>query len=107
MLIYFLKGKLPWQGLKANDKRVKYGLILETKLKIPIKTLCEGLPDEFAEFLVSTACERVCDGGVCVRERVCVCVCACVREMGRLCVLGGGFLTVIVRGTGEDACVCV
>ena len=53
MLIYFLKGKLPWQGLKANDKRVKYGLILETKLKIPIKTLCEGLPDEFAEFLVS------------------------------------------------------
>ena len=53
MLIYFLKGKLPWQGLKANDKRTKYGLILETKLKTPIGTLCEGLPREFAEFLVS------------------------------------------------------
>ena len=53
MLIYFLKGKLPWQGLKANDKRTKYGLILETKLKTPITTLCEGLPREFAEFLVS------------------------------------------------------
>jgi hypothetical protein len=52
MLIYFLKGKLPWQGLKANDKRTKYGLILETKLKTPIATLCDGLPKEFAEFLV-------------------------------------------------------
>ena len=55
MLIYFLKGKLPWQGLKANDKRTKYGLILETKLKTPIATLCDGLPKEFAEFLVSFA----------------------------------------------------
>ena len=53
MLIYFLKGKLPWQGLKANDKRTKYGLILENKLKTPISSLCEGLPKEFAEFLVS------------------------------------------------------
>jgi hypothetical protein len=53
MLIYFLKGKLPWQGLKANDKRTKYGLILETKLKTPIATLCDGLPKEFAEFLVN------------------------------------------------------
>ena len=52
MLIYFLKGKLPWQGLKANDKRTKYGLILENKLKTPISSLCEGLPKEFAEFLV-------------------------------------------------------
>ena len=52
MLIYFLKGKLPWQGLKATDKRAKYGLILEHKLKIPIYSLCEGLPKEFAEFLV-------------------------------------------------------
>lgn len=52
MLIYFLKGKLPWQGLKANDKRTKYGLILETKQKTPIPVLCEGLPKEFADFLV-------------------------------------------------------
>jgi hypothetical protein len=52
MLIYFLKGKLPWQGLKANDKRTKYGLILETKQKTPISVLCEGLPKEFADFLV-------------------------------------------------------
>ena len=56
MLIYFLKGKLPWQGLKANDKRTKYGLILETKLKTPIATLCDGLPKEFAEFLVNFDC---------------------------------------------------
>ena len=53
MLIYFLKGKLPWQGLKANDKRTKYGLILETKLKTTIAVLCEGLPKEFGDFLVN------------------------------------------------------
>ena len=53
MLIYFLKGKLPWQGLKANDKRTKYGLILETKLKTTVAVLCEGLPKEFGDFLVN------------------------------------------------------
>ena len=52
MLIYFLKGKLPWQGLKASDKRTKYGLILECKQMTTIRTLCEGLPREFSEFLV-------------------------------------------------------
>ena len=51
MLIYFLKGKLPWQGLKASDKRTKYGLILECKQSTSINTLCEGLPREFSEFL--------------------------------------------------------
>ena len=51
MLIYFLKGKLPWQGLKASDKRTKYGLILECKQNTSIHSLCEGLPREFSEFL--------------------------------------------------------
>ncbi len=51
MLIYFLKGKLPWQGLKASDKRTKYGLILECKQNTTIQSLCEGLPREFSEFL--------------------------------------------------------
>ena len=55
MLIYFLKGKLPWQGLKASDKRTKYGLILECKQDTTIHTLCDGLPREFYEFLVSEA----------------------------------------------------
>lgn len=51
MLIYFLKGKLPWQGLKANDKRKKYHLILQSKRDTTIPVLCEGLPKAFADFL--------------------------------------------------------
>lgn len=31
-LMYFLRGKLPWQGLKATNKRQKYEIITETKM---------------------------------------------------------------------------
>lgn len=54
MLIYFLKGSLPWQGLKANSKHGKYKLILEKKLNLSVETLCMGIPKEFATFLKYT-----------------------------------------------------
>ncbi len=41
---YFLKGSLPWQGLKANTKRQKYERILEKKARTSLDTLCHGLP---------------------------------------------------------------
>jgi len=31
VFLYFLRGKLPWQGLKAKTKALKYKKILETK----------------------------------------------------------------------------
>jgi hypothetical protein len=31
MLIYFLKGSLPWQGMTANNKQEKFDKILELK----------------------------------------------------------------------------
>merc|ERR1712113_854384 len=32
VLVYFLKGSLPWQGIKAGAKQDKYGAIMEKKL---------------------------------------------------------------------------
>ena len=50
MLLYFLRGSLPWQGLKATDETSKEDLILEKKQTMSIKDLCEGLPTEFAAY---------------------------------------------------------
>ena len=51
MLIYFLKGSLPWQGLQANSKKEKYKLILNKKMAISIELLCKGLPTELATYM--------------------------------------------------------
>ncbi|GMM54522.1 hypothetical protein DAKH74_011380 [Maudiozyma humilis] len=51
MLIYFCKGSLPWQGLKATTKKQKYDRILEKKLCISVELLCQGLPVEFAQYM--------------------------------------------------------
>lgn len=46
VLIYLLRGSLPWQGLKARDKAQKYQRIMEVKLATPIDVLCAGCPQE-------------------------------------------------------------
>lgn len=46
-LVYFLNGRLPWQGLKTSSQKKKYELILDMKRKIVPEKLCKGLPDEF------------------------------------------------------------
>lgn len=51
VLIYFVKGRLPWQGLKAKTAHRKYTLILEKKEEISICELCQGCPPQFAEYL--------------------------------------------------------
>ena len=51
ILVYFLKGKLPWQNIKAKTKEEKYKKILEKKIEISSKELFEGFPNEFHEFL--------------------------------------------------------
>ena len=50
ILIYFLKGKLPWQGLKLNKKEDRNKKIYEMKKNIIIRELCTGLPDELELF---------------------------------------------------------
>ncbi|CAE7612882.1 CKL1, partial [Symbiodinium microadriaticum] len=54
VLVYFLKGSLPWQGLKAKNAQKKYRLILEKKQQVSIAQLCAGCPSQFAEFLAYT-----------------------------------------------------
>eukprot|EP01062_Namystynia_karyoxenos_P029232 TRINITY_DN219_c0_g5_i1.p2 TRINITY_DN219_c0_g5~~TRINITY_DN219_c0_g5_i1.p2 ORF type:complete len:305 (+),score=110.66 TRINITY_DN219_c0_g5_i1:84-998(+) len=49
--IYFLRGGLPWQGLKAQTKRHRYKLICDKKLGTPVRELCRDVPPEFATFL--------------------------------------------------------
>lgn len=51
ILLYFLKGSLPWQGIKINNKEDRYKKICELKKNIPIKELCSCLPKEFETFL--------------------------------------------------------
>lgn len=50
-LMYFLRGSLPWQGLKAQTKHEKYHRIMETKMSTTVETLCKGYPVEFTTYL--------------------------------------------------------
>ena len=50
-LIYFAKGKLPWQGVKTKNKKEKHKKIMECKEEYKEDKLCEGLPEEFPTLL--------------------------------------------------------
>ncbi|GMY17594.1 casein kinase 1-like protein 3 [Fagus crenata] len=50
VLLYFLRGSLPWQGLKAATKKQKYDKICEKKLSTRIEVLCKSHPVEFASY---------------------------------------------------------
>ncbi|KAJ1949569.1 serine/threonine protein kinase [Linderina macrospora] len=51
VLMYFLRGSLPWQGLKAATKKQKYDRIMEKKMSTSTEELCRGFPPEFAVYL--------------------------------------------------------
>ncbi|RSL71758.1 hypothetical protein CEP53_001373 [Fusarium sp. AF-6] len=51
IILYFTRGSLPWQGLKAATKKQKYDRIMEKKMTTPTEVLCRGLPNEFAIYL--------------------------------------------------------
>ena len=48
--MYFLRGKLPWQGLKAINQKNKYEQIKEKKLVTSVEVLCKGYPVEFVKY---------------------------------------------------------
>jgi casein kinase I family protein HRR25 len=51
ILVYFCRGQLPWQGIRARTKKEKYDKIMEKKMTTPADALCRGLHQEFAIYL--------------------------------------------------------
>jgi hypothetical protein len=49
--MYFNRGSLPWQGLKAKDKKEKYKKIAEKKMSTPVEVLCKHFPAEFVTYI--------------------------------------------------------
>lgn len=46
MLLYFSRGSLPWQGIKAIDKNEKFSKILQKKIETSLNDLCINSPNE-------------------------------------------------------------
>lgn len=51
VLLYFLRGGLPWQGLEAATNKQKYEVIGEKKKATSLAELCAGLPNEMTTYM--------------------------------------------------------
>ena len=51
VLMYFLRGNLPWQGLKLYNGDNRYKKIYEVKKETSAEVLCAGYPRQFYEFV--------------------------------------------------------
>ena len=51
MLIYLIKGKLPWSHLEKGKMAERFGPILKLKNKTTTEELCKYLPNEFYEYM--------------------------------------------------------
>jgi len=51
IILYFLRGQLPWQGLKHRTRVKKSVRIAQIKEKLTIEELCRGLPPVFEEYI--------------------------------------------------------
>lgn len=51
VFFYFLRGQLPWQGLKAPNNKQKYEKIGEKKRSTNVYDLAQGLPIQFGRYL--------------------------------------------------------
>lgn len=52
VLMYFNRGSLPWQGLKAATKKQKYEKISEKKMSTPVEVLCKVRLKNFFSFFL-------------------------------------------------------
>lgn len=51
VLIYFLRGSLPWQGLPGRSKTEKYANIKRKKKEVSLDELCLNQPQEFKDYM--------------------------------------------------------
>eukprot|EP00388_Colpodella_angusta_P005051 GDKJ01015930.1.p1 GENE.GDKJ01015930.1~~GDKJ01015930.1.p1 ORF type:complete len:420 (+),score=82.91 GDKJ01015930.1:125-1384(+) len=60
VMIYFLRGALPWQGLHADTKQDKYTKIMQNKQRTTVENLTRSLPgsNELRQFLAHIRCLR-------------------------------------------------
>jgi hypothetical protein len=49
--MYFLKGALPWQGLRVDRREDRYKKIYEKKKSTTSEELCYGYPPEFCSYV--------------------------------------------------------
>lgn len=54
VLMYFLRGRLPWQGLVVKNKDDRYARIMEKKRDTTPEDLCRGFPKQFEEYITYT-----------------------------------------------------
>ena len=54
VLMYFLRGNLPWQGLQGKNKEERYKKILYKKMNTSPSDLCLGFPKEFENYITET-----------------------------------------------------
>ena len=54
VLMYFLLGKLPWQGIHAKNEEERYRKIMEKKINTLPEELCKGFPYQFTEYIKYT-----------------------------------------------------
>lgn len=54
VVLYFLRGNLPWQGLPIKNKEDRYLKIMEKKKETSSIELCKGYPQYFADFVEYT-----------------------------------------------------
>ena len=52
--MYFLLGKLPWQGMINKNKDERYLRIMEVKRDTTSEELCKGFPPEFEKYVSYT-----------------------------------------------------
>ena len=51
VLMYFLRGRLPWQGIPVKNKEERYRKIMEKKIATSAEELCKGFPIEFTNYI--------------------------------------------------------
>ena len=50
-MVFFLLGRLPWQGLQAHGRGEKNRAVMEKKMATSAEQLCDELPEEFAQYM--------------------------------------------------------